>query len=149
MFRESVLVAVSLTLAVLAGQTTAYCNPNGEWTSIGLNGYIGQINFNTMSPQSFSIPSIVPHTAQEILVYINIVTSNSQAGYSQIRVYTESSPERRFEKFLAVYTSPQHGHSMVEDNMWFPLTENRKLFIDLNGPVGDIKIDNVFVIGYR
>ena len=119
-----------------------------EWNSIPLT-YIGGINTRTAATQTFQIPSIIPQTAKEILVYVYIVCHYSDAVFVQMKVYTEQSHTRRFEKYLPLQTWHQDAHTMTADNMWFPLTPNRRVYLCLSATVPGSGWGYIFIIGYR
>ena len=81
---------------------------------------IGGINFGTTDAQDYLIPPVIPDTASEVLLYIEIIAGSSQSGECIIKIFTEESDDRRFEKYLSLKTWLQDSYTMTEDNMWFP-----------------------------
>ena len=86
----------------LCNSTTPEPNPV-EWNSIPLTR-IGDINTKTTATQTFQVPSIIPQTAKEILVHAYIVGGSSSPALFHVKVFTEQSPTRRFEKYLYLQT---------------------------------------------
>ena len=119
-----------------------------EWNSIPLTR-IGDINMRTTATQTFQIPSTIPQTAKEILVYVYIIGGRSASIFVQMKVYTEMSHTRRFEKYLPLRTWSQEAHTMTADNMWFPLTPNRRVYLSLSGTTSGNVWGHINVIGYR
>ena len=127
--------------------TTSPPNP-AEWNSIPLE-QIGTINLRNRNTQSFLIPSIVPDTAKEILIYVYLKAGYSPSGFTHVKVFTEKSHERRFEKYIPIRTWPQDAHTKTADNMWFPMTQNRRVYVKvLNALSGNVE-GHLYVIGYR
>ena len=120
-----------------------------EWNSVPLT-QIGTINLKTTVTQSFPIPSIIPDSAREVLVYVYIATGHNGNAFTHVKIFTEKSHERRFEKYLSIQSYPQSAFAMVEDNMWFPMTQNRRVYVKLTTALsGDNFKRGIFVIGYR
>ena len=150
---ECPVFLMELTIAIesLCNATaTPPPNNHAEWSSLPLE-HIGVINLRHTNTQSFLIPSTVPDTAKEILIYIYLKAGTSQNAFTHVKVFTEESHERRFEKYLAIEAYRQSAHTYTVDNMWFPVTQNRriymyvKVFKALSGNVGG----NLYVICYR
>ena len=123
---------------------------SATWNSVSMTG-IGGINFVTTNAQSFLIPSVIPDTASEVLLYIEIIAGISQQGKCIIKIFTEESDDRRFEKYLSISTWHQHSYTMTEDNMWFPFMENRRVYVKLSNSLTQTQYvsGNIYVIGYR
>ena len=112
---------------------------------------IGGINFVTTNIQSFLVPSVIPDTATEVLLFIEIIAGyNPNNDYCIVKIFTEESDDRRFEKYISIRTYPQNGHTMSEDNMWFPFMENRRVYLKLSKTMNPQNMgSNIHVIGYR
>ena len=132
----------------LCNSTTGPESNPVEWNSIPLTR-IGDINTKTTATQTFQIPSIIPQTAKEILVHAYIVGGNSSPALFHVKVFTEQSPTRRFEKYLYLQTWNQSAHTMTADNMWFPLTPNRRVYLSLSTTTVGFVWGHIYVIGYR
>ena len=77
------------------------CSCPVEWESFDMI-QLGTINMQSTSTQSFVIPSSVPSTAREVLVYVYAYMGGSQDVFAQMKIYTESSTTRKFVKYLAL-----------------------------------------------
>ena len=120
-----------------------------EWESIPLTE-IGVINLGTTADQVFYIPANVPNTANEVLVYVYVRTGHSRGGFTHVRIYTQKSEGRRFEKYLTNHAYPQDAHTYTADNMWFPLTTERRVHVTVTTAVEIRNTDaKIYVIGYR
>ena len=123
---------------------------SATWNSVSRTR-IGGINFATTNTQSFPIPSVVPDTATEVLLFIEIIAGyNPNNDYCIVKIFTEESDDRRFEKYISIRTYPQSGHTMTEDNMWFPFMANRRVYLKLSKTMNLQNMgSNIHVIGYR
>ena len=121
-----------------------------EWESISLT-QLGTINLGSTSTQSYTIPSTVPSTAKEVLAYIYVYMGHSSSLFSTMEVHTEVNTTRKFVKYFPLRTYPQSAISAVSENMWFPLTSNRRLYVKLSVALthtGNL-YGSVNIIGYR
>ena len=122
---------------------------NVEWESITLE-QIGTINMRSTSEQSFIIPvSSIPTTAKEVLVYIYAFMGSSSSRTSLMTIHTEKSHTRKFKKYLPIKTYHQSAWSSVSENMWFPLTSNRRIYVKLSSVTTGNVSGYINVIGYR
>ena len=123
-------------------------NPE-EWESIPLT-QIGTINLGSTADQPFAIPATVPNTASEVLVYVYVRMGNTHGGLTHVRIYTQKSEDRRFDKYLTNHAYPQDAHTYTADNMWFPLTTERRVHVVVSKAVHTTNTDaRIYVIGYR
>ena len=109
----------------------------------------GTINMETTNIQSFDIPAAVPETACEVLVYVYVIKGTATEYSSNMKIYTESNMNRRFEKYLHIYTYPQSAVSTVSENMFLPVTSDRKIHVRLTRTHPGNVSGYVYIIGYR
>ena len=76
------------------------------------------------------------------------VGSSSPDKASRLKLYTEEG-SKRYEQYLVVHTYNQNAWSTNSDNMWFPLTESRRLHMEIPDSHSGNVSATVFVIGYR
>lgn len=124
------------------------CTCPVEWESFNMI-QLGVINMLSSSTQSFVIPTAVPSTAKEVLVYVNTYMGYSTSRRAHLKVYTESSPTRRFEKYLAIHTYSQEAYATASDNMFFPMPNNRRVYVRLSRALTGNVFGYINVIGYR
>ena len=103
------------------------------------------------SEQSFIIPvSSIPTTAKEVLVYIYAIMGSSSDSISLMTIHTEISHTRKFKKYMPIKTYKQNAWSSVSENMWFPLTSNRRIYVSLSKATTGKNVHGyINVIGYR
>ena len=128
--------------------TPAPCSCPVEWESMTMTS-LGTINMQSTSTQSFVIPTTVPSTAKEVLVYTYVNKGTSQEVFCNMKIYTESSPTRRFEKYLPIKTYNQNAYSTVSENMFFPMPSNRRIYVSLSRTHPGHVFGRVNIIGYR
>ena len=125
------------------------CQADPTWTSIPI-GHFGGSNLQSAGTTSFVIPSSIPDSAKEVLVYAEIETGGSGPSdvVSRLQLYTEEG-SKRYEQYILVHTYNNRAWNTNSDNMWFPLMINRRLYLqNPNAHTGRVSIA-VYVIGYR
>ena len=118
------------------------------WTPVNKT-QIGSDDLNAATTLSYSIPSIIPSTAREVLVYptVRCGTSTIDMG-ADITYYVEVNGVR-YEHFLYMHGYPQNAYNTNSDNMWFPMPSNRMVYVEV--PLAFPRYCHTFVsvIGYR
>ena len=119
------------------------------WTPVNKTE-IGRADLNTATTLSYSISSIIPSTAREVLVYPTVLCGNSEPGNSgaDIAYYVEVNGVR-YENFLYMHGYPQNAYNTNSDNMWFPMPSNRMVYVKVPVPFPQFCYTYVSVIGYR
>ena len=112
--------------------------------------HVGSDNLNTATTLSYDIPSIIPNTAQGVLLY-----SDARCGFSagsntpaDIAYYVVVNGVR-YEHFLRTYAYPHDAVSCNSDNMWFPMPSNRLVYVEVPIALPGNCVTIVSVIGYR
>ena len=102
------------------------------------------------STLAYDIPSIIPSSAKEVLVLVSVrVGQSGPTNRVQcIEIYTEENGQQ-YEQYICIIS---YHHSAVitnSDNMWFPMTSGRQVFVKLStSHTGDLKLA-LHAIGYR
>ena len=156
------LEALSETVQTLCGSSTASpsvttqpppaaqcdCAPPVNWTSTVSS--IGSTSIKSAGTLAYDIPSVIPSSAKEVLIFANVEVGNSGPSSQQhyIKIYTQQGSQQ-FEKYIFVVTYPQNARSTNSDNLWFPMTTGRQVFVELgHAHTGHINL-YLFAIGYR
>ena len=142
------LTQLTAAIQSLCGSDVEAALPSNEWESITLQ-QIGTINMRSTSEQSFIIPSSIPTTAKEVLVYVYAFMGYSSERIILMTIHTEKSHTRKFKKYLPIRTYHQDAWSSVSENMWFPLTSNRRIYVKLSRATTGNVNGYINVIGYR
>ena len=126
-----------------------YTTSDVQWTSIPIE-YIADFQLSYSATHTLNIPYAVPSDATEVLVYavVNVGASGPDSR-TNVKIYTQDSDYNRYEKYIAVHPYPQSAWSTNSENMWFPMTNERKFYVDVprsDEGNSDIKL---YVIGYR
>lgn len=133
--------------------TAAICPPGcrcpANWTAVTLT-HLGTSDLMEVNTLAFDIPSIIPSSAGEFLVFCSIYIGNTgqQGPYQNLAIFTEIN-NARYYKYLAVYPWNADDYSFASDNMWFPMPTNREVFITVTATCGRHANFNCFVTGYR
>ena len=120
-----------------------------SWTPVNMTE-IGGDNLNTATTLSYNVPSIIPNTAQGVLLYsIARCGTSSDVGRGGDITYYVVENEVRYEHFLLMRAYPQEAHNTNSDNMWFPMPSNRLVYVDVPIALPGNCFTTVSVIGYR
>ena len=119
------------------------------WTSIPITN-IAKFELSYATTHTIDIPYSIPDGAQEVLAYavINVGASGLSNKRSNVQIYTQED-YKSYAKYIAVHDYPQSAWSTNSENMWFPMTSNRKIYINVpRANEGNVDIE-LYVIGYR
>ena len=118
------------------------------WTSVPLTQF-GYTNLQHAATLSFTIPSVVPSSAREVLIHAGVSTGWSDDGPQQfIKIFTQIGITK-YEKYLLMHSYPQSAINTNSDNMWFPMPPNRRVNITLQTAIGGNAVVYLHAIGYR
>lgn len=96
---------------------------------------------------SFTIPTVIPANAREVMIEVAIFTGNTNGHpITYIKVFTQIR-STRYEKYLSYIPFPtKTSYSTNSDNMWFPMPPNGIIYVTIpvalvnkNGGVSLIK----------
>ena len=126
----------------------AFEQSTGRWISVPKTE-IGRSDLRNTGTLTFTIPSVIPATASEVLVLI--VASWGRSGpdiASFVKIYTQES-NNRYEKYISLHTYPQEAWGSNADNTWFPMPSTGKIFAEVTTALtGNVHLE-LFAIGYR
>jgi hypothetical protein len=80
---------------------------------------------------AYDIPSVIPDSANEVLVLASAVAGisgpNGRTHY--VKIYTEQD-QTQYEKYIFLTSYNQNAyHTINSDNLWFPMTSGRQVFV--------------------
>ena len=128
---------------------SSYALGSGTWTPV-IFSYIGSANFYPApSTFHFQIPSVIPHTAREFLLYAYIDCGSSVNDIVDDIVFYVEHGGMRFEKFLRVHSWSQNAWNTNSDNMWFPMPANKQVHLDVVQVTIPYCFARLYAIGYR
>ena len=125
------------------------CIHRVSWTSIPKTS-IGSSSFRSTGTTSFVLPAAVPNDAKEVLLYVivNVGSSGPRDARSDIKLYTEEGANK-YEQYIGIHTYGQSAWSTNSDNLWFPMTSNRRVYMQVpRTHSGNVDIQ-IYVVGYR
>jgi hypothetical protein len=126
-----------------------YATSAPYWTSIPIE-YIAKFELTYSATHTLDIPYAVPDSAKEVLVYavLNVGASGPDSRFN-IQIYTQEDYNHRYAKYIAVHPYPQSAWSTNSENLWFPMTSDRKFYVNIpRSDEGNSDIE-LYVIGYR
>jgi hypothetical protein len=125
------------------------CGRVVNWTSVSMT-VIGQSTLQHTGTITYDIPSLIPSSAKEVLVLVSVrvgYTSPSDLGH-YIKIYTEENSQQ-YEQYIYLYSYRQNAYNTNSDNMWFPMTSGRQVFMKLSSShTGNLRLI-LHAIGYR
>ena len=130
-------------------QQQCECGRVVNWTSVSMTE-IGRSNLQHTGTLAYDIPSIIPSSANEVLIFVcahvGYTGPSNLAHY--IKIYTEEN-NQQYEQYIYIKTYPQVAYSTDSDNMWFPITSGRQVFVKLStSHTGNLRLI-LHAIGYR
>ena len=118
------------------------------WTSVPLT-YIGGTNLRHPNTFSYVIPSVIPSTAKNVLVYAAIHCGHAIPSVSQhIKIFTQDGSNMRYEKYLYMLTWNQSALNTNSENMWFPMPTNRRIYMTVYKDAGSNCGAHLYAVGY-
>ena len=122
-----------------------------KWTPLPKGNSLGSLP-SSSSSAVFTIPSSVPTSAKEVLVYTFLrsgaVSPNNKKR--EFRIFTKEGSTEYSKYFYVYFYPPQNAISYNSENMWLPLTPERKVRVVATGVTSTQNVvSRVHVIGYR
>ena len=120
-----------------------------NWTSVTMTS-IGTTQSRATGTLAYDIPSVIPSSAKEVLILASAAIGGSgpsgRAHY--IKIYTQQGSQQ-FEKYIYIKTYGQNAYNTNSDNLWFPMTTGRQVFVELTyAHTGSVHV-HLDAIGYR
>lgn len=125
------------------------CSRVVNWTSVSMI-MIGYSTLQHTGTLAYDIPSIIPSSAKEVLIFVNLRIGDSGPSnrVHYIKIYTEENSQQ-YEQYIIMTSYNQNAYNTNSDNMWFPMTSGRQVFVKLsNSHTGNIQLI-LNAIGYR
>lgn len=119
-----------------------------NWTSVRKT-WMGLVRYHHAGTLSLTIPSVIPSSAREVLIYARSYNAYAvRSGDMDIKVFTQIGL-KQYEKYIFLTFRPQNGHSITNDNMWFPMPPNRRIYINVPSARPNSGAVYFSAIGYR
>ena len=101
-----------------------------QWTSVPKTE-IGTSTLQEATTESFAIPDAIPDKARDVLVYASISSGyNPKSSYDDLKISTQRGT-KNYEQYLGIATWPQNSINTNSDNMWFPMPNNRRVYVTI------------------
>ncbi len=111
--------------ALCEGTSVAIPTVQNTWTSVPITS-IGGTDLRHPNTFSFVIPSVIPSTAKNVLIYTIMRCGFANLAPMESDAYNTNS-----------------------DNMWFPMPINQRIYITVDKDVGTNCGAQLFAIGYN
>ena len=122
-----------------------------EWTPLPKT-HIGNVDFTVQTPQNFTLPSIVPPCANEVLIYVYIKSGLNMGKDTDIEVSLWTTDGvLNYTKYLFSHIYRQDAWSYNSKNMFFPVTKQRVLHAMTSTSLNSRQYTacSLYVTGYR
>lgn len=108
------------------------CGHAVNWTSVSMT-QIAYSQLRQTGTLVYDIPSVIPSSAEEVLLLASVAVGRTGPSNSwhHIKIYTQQDSQQ-YEKYLTIYTWPNKAHNTNSDNLWFPMTTDRQVFVELS-----------------
>ena len=130
-------------------QQKCECSYAVNWTSVSMT-QIPCANLQHTGTVAYDIPSVIPSSAKEVLLLASarVGSSGPSNRLHYIKIYTEQN-SIQYEKYLMIYSWPNKAHNTNSDNLWFPMTTGRQVFVESSvAHTGNLRF-YLHAIGYR
>jgi hypothetical protein len=118
------------------------------WTSVPKTNF-AENTLQHAGTSSFTIPTVIPSSAREVLIYTSMFSAWSSVGpHQDVKIFTQIGTTP-YEKYLHVYSAAQNAINTNSDNMWFPMPPNRRVYITVPRAHGSGTSVYLSAIGYR
>ena len=117
------------------------------WTSVPITS-IGTTDLRTPSTLTYTIPTVIPSTATDVLIYAVLHSGYANFGGQHVKIFTQEETDK-YEKYLYYFGYAQNAINTNSDNMWFPMPSNRRIMMTVTVDHGDNCHAELFAIGYR
>ena len=99
---------------------------------------------------AYDIPSVIPSNAKEVLVLasLQVGTSGPSHQMQYVKIYTQQNSEQ-YEKYIVLKAYEHNAWYVNSDNLWFPMTSGRQVFVELTLAHTLNIYFNLHVIGYH
>ena len=111
---------------------------------------LGYINIETTGIQAFHLPAIVPTTAKEVLLFVDVLSSlTSPTGHSHVKIYTVHEGIH-YAKYVSAHTYNQQAVYVNSDNIWLPLFSSKTVYVQVPNRHNRLNIHiSIDITGYR
>jgi hypothetical protein len=115
-----------------------------------VNADLGSLPSGQPGKITKEIPTNIPNEAQEILIYAYIATSYVRGGKHSFKISVKPSESQEAAFYLYSVANMQQAWSYNSDNVWLPMPNNRKIFLETTGsPLFGSWDSRVKIIAYR
>ena len=125
------------------------CGSAVNWTSVTMTIIVSS-NLRSTGTLAYDIPSVIPSSAKEVLVLasVHVGTTGPKGRQHYIKIYTQQGSQQ-YEKYIYIRSFPQPAVNTNSDNLWFPMTTGRQVFVELTYAHTGYLNFYLHAIGYR
>ena len=127
---------------------------NPKWTPVPKED-LGRVNMTKLGYQYFDLnrsgKDVVASSAKEVLIFVSLQVGNTMPHDKpgDIKIFT-AEEGKEYAQYMTIRTYKQEAWVTNTENMWFPVTKNRQVVVDLPMRFEEEHIHlNLYIIGYR
>ena len=118
-----------------------------EWTPTSKTR-LGNISLSTTATQAFHLPALIPASANNTLLFVDIQAGRSSPDRSShVKLYATHNGVQ-YTKYISVHTYDQEAWSTNSDNIWLPVLPNRVIYAQSPSEHSGHIISTIDIIGY-
>ncbi len=111
---------------------------------------IGDLPLLSRQVTAFEFPAELPAIAREVLIYVKIFSGNNGPSLANDFVLYTQEGDKKYAQLLHWSRYPQDAVGFNSENLWFPVTGERKIYVRLDGTPGNRNSSGkIHVLGYR
>ena len=125
------------------------CSTAVNWTSVPMTR-IAYSQLRHTGILAYDIPSVIPSSAKEVLMLASVTVGGTGPAEREhfVKIYTKQDL-KQYEKYILLRTTPHTAYNTNSDNLWFPMTSGRQMFVELTYAHTGQLFFYLHVIGYR
>ena len=102
-----------------------------NWTSVPITS-MASSDLRQTGTMAYKIPNVIPSSAKEVMILTTVHVGN--CGPSErvhyIKIYTQQN-SHQYAKYIVLKSWQNGAWSTNSDNLWFPMTSGRQVFVEL------------------
>lgn len=121
-----------------------------RWTPVSKKR-LAKVDVTKSGNQCFDLGGNIAASAKEVLIFVSLQVGHTEPHdqIGDVKIFTVDGCNE-YAQYMTIHTYKQSAWVTSSDNMWFPVTENRQVVVDLPMCFVDNHIHlNLYIIGYR
>ena len=108
--------------------TSFFSSTLAPWTPVNIT-HVGNNNLDTATTHSYSIPSIIPDTAREVLFLAAVNCEATTASFNDHARFDVELNGIRYTQYVYLFSRAHNGVNTNSDITWLPMPSDRMVHI--------------------